>query len=170
MAVYGHQRPGETRVAATPETIKKLIGLGHQVTVQSGDQGRLVGSLLLRRRDIQLELSDLCLERLLLLVAVSLERRQRSFRVGQLRTQGVRIVYSDNQSGQEQTLYYFTTDISNGGISSNPGFFDKLSHQRDFSFHGGRKFLRRTADDLGSNVEKFLFKVVPIESPHKFLV
>lgn len=27
---------GETRVAATPETIKKLIGLGHQVTVQSG--------------------------------------------------------------------------------------------------------------------------------------
>ena len=28
--------PGETRVAATPETIKKLIGQGHQVTVQSG--------------------------------------------------------------------------------------------------------------------------------------
>ncbi len=28
-------RAGETRVAATPETIKKLIGQGHQVTVQS---------------------------------------------------------------------------------------------------------------------------------------
>ena len=27
---------GETRVAATPETIKKLIGQGHQVTIQSG--------------------------------------------------------------------------------------------------------------------------------------
>lgn len=27
---------GETRVAATPETIKKLIGQGHQVTVQRG--------------------------------------------------------------------------------------------------------------------------------------
>ncbi|MGV8841994.1 MAG: Re/Si-specific NAD(P)(+) transhydrogenase subunit alpha [Pseudomonas sp.] len=27
---------GETRVAATPETLKKLIGQGHQVTVQSG--------------------------------------------------------------------------------------------------------------------------------------
>jgi NAD(P) transhydrogenase subunit alpha len=27
---------GETRVAATPETIKKLIGQGHQVTVQTG--------------------------------------------------------------------------------------------------------------------------------------
>jgi NAD(P) transhydrogenase subunit alpha len=27
---------GETRVAATPETIKKLVGQGHQVTVQAG--------------------------------------------------------------------------------------------------------------------------------------
>lgn len=27
---------GETRVAATPETIKKLVGQGHKVTVQSG--------------------------------------------------------------------------------------------------------------------------------------
>ena len=30
---------GETRVAATPETIKKLIGQGHQVTVQAGAGG-----------------------------------------------------------------------------------------------------------------------------------
>ncbi len=29
-------RPGETRVAATPETVKKLIGQGHQVVIQSG--------------------------------------------------------------------------------------------------------------------------------------
>ena len=29
-------RPGETRVAATPETVKKLIAQGHQVIVQSG--------------------------------------------------------------------------------------------------------------------------------------
>ena len=29
-------RPGETRVAATPETVKKLIGQGHRITVQSG--------------------------------------------------------------------------------------------------------------------------------------
>ena len=27
---------GETRVAATPETVKKLVGQGHQVIVQSG--------------------------------------------------------------------------------------------------------------------------------------
>jgi hypothetical protein len=35
---------------------------------------------------------------------------------------GVRIRYSDNQSGNSQTLYYFTTDISDGGIKSTPGF------------------------------------------------
>jgi hypothetical protein len=35
---------------------------------------------------------------------------------------GVRIRYTDNQSGDSQTLYYFTTDISDGGIKSTPGF------------------------------------------------
>jgi hypothetical protein len=35
---------------------------------------------------------------------------------------GVRINYIDNQSGVSQTLYYFTTDISDGGIKSTPGF------------------------------------------------
>ena len=35
---------------------------------------------------------------------------------------GVRINYTDNQSGNSQTLYYFTTDISDGGIKSTPGF------------------------------------------------
>jgi hypothetical protein len=35
---------------------------------------------------------------------------------------GVRISYSDNRSGNTQTLYYFTTDISDGGIKSRPGF------------------------------------------------
>jgi hypothetical protein len=35
---------------------------------------------------------------------------------------GVRINYTDNQSGDSQSLYYFTTDISDGGIKSNPGF------------------------------------------------
>jgi hypothetical protein len=33
-----------------------------------------------------------------------------------------RIRYTDNQSGNSQTLYYFTTDISDGGIKSTPGF------------------------------------------------
>jgi hypothetical protein len=37
-------------------------------------------------------------------------------------TQGVRIRYTDNQSGSAQTLYYFTTDISDGGIKATPGF------------------------------------------------
>jgi hypothetical protein len=37
-------------------------------------------------------------------------------------TPGVRINYIDNHSGMSQTLFYFTTDISDGGIGSNPGF------------------------------------------------
>jgi hypothetical protein len=35
---------------------------------------------------------------------------------------GVRISYIDNHTGDSQTLYYFTTDISDGGIKSTPGF------------------------------------------------
>ncbi len=35
---------------------------------------------------------------------------------------GVRINYTDNQSGSSQTLYYFTTDISDGGTKATPGF------------------------------------------------
>jgi hypothetical protein len=35
---------------------------------------------------------------------------------------GVRIRYSDNQSGNAQTLYYFITDVSDGGIKATPGF------------------------------------------------
>src|SRR2546423_1727520 len=36
--------------------------------------------------------------------------------------QGVRIRYTDNQSGNAQTLFYFTTDISDGGIKATQGF------------------------------------------------
>ena len=35
---------------------------------------------------------------------------------------GVRIRYTDNQSGDSQTMYYFITDISDGGIKATPGF------------------------------------------------
>src|SRR5216117_2357862 len=35
---------------------------------------------------------------------------------------GVRIKYTDNPSGDSQTLYYFTTDISDGGVKATPGF------------------------------------------------
>src|SRR3954471_19115162 len=37
-------------------------------------------------------------------------------------TPGVRIRYIDNESGNAQTLYYFATDISDGGIKASPGF------------------------------------------------
>jgi NAD(P) transhydrogenase subunit alpha len=36
IAVLKESAPGETRVAAVPETVKKIIGLGHTVTVQTG--------------------------------------------------------------------------------------------------------------------------------------
>jgi hypothetical protein len=41
---------------------------------------------------------------------------------------GVRISYIDNPSGDKQTLFYFTTDISDGGIQSNPGFLKFCEH------------------------------------------
>jgi NAD(P) transhydrogenase subunit alpha len=36
IAVTRERRPGETRVAATPDTVKKLIGAGHTVVVEAG--------------------------------------------------------------------------------------------------------------------------------------
>ncbi|GAC1407198.1 MAG: Re/Si-specific NAD(P)(+) transhydrogenase subunit alpha [Burkholderiaceae bacterium] len=36
IGIPAETRPGETRVAATPETVKKLVSAKHQVTVQSG--------------------------------------------------------------------------------------------------------------------------------------
>jgi hypothetical protein len=43
-------------------------------------------------------------------------------------TPGVRINYTDNQSGNSQTMFYFTTDISDGGIGSNPAFMNFCNH------------------------------------------
>ena len=36
LTILKETSPGETRVAATPESVKKLIGLGHSVTIESG--------------------------------------------------------------------------------------------------------------------------------------
>lgn len=43
-------------------------------------------------------------------------------------TPGVRIQFTDSRSNREHTLYYFTTDISDGGISSAPGFLRFCDH------------------------------------------
>jgi hypothetical protein len=43
-------------------------------------------------------------------------------------TPGVRIRYTDNRTGDQQTLFYFTTDISDGGIASSPGFLKFCDH------------------------------------------
>ncbi len=40
IAVLKETAPGETRVAATPETVKKIVGLGHTVTVETGAGAR----------------------------------------------------------------------------------------------------------------------------------
>lgn len=55
-------------------------------------------------------------------------------------TPGVRIDYVDNRSGQKQTLYYFTTDISDGGIASTPGFLRFCDH-----FGVGCSFLKSSS-------------------------
>ena len=41
---------------------------------------------------------------------------------------GVRIKYVDNRTHNAQTMFYFTTDISDGGIKSNPGFLKFCEH------------------------------------------
>ncbi|MEY2601635.1 MAG: hypothetical protein QOJ36_954, partial [Verrucomicrobiota bacterium] len=55
-------------------------------------------------------------------------------------TPGVRIDYIDNHSRQKQTLYYFTTDISDGGIASTPGFLRFCDH-----FGVGSSFLKSSS-------------------------
>jgi hypothetical protein len=55
-------------------------------------------------------------------------------------TPGVRIDYIDNHSHQKQTLYYFTTDISDGGIASTPGFLRFCDH-----FGVGCSFLKSSS-------------------------
>lgn len=52
---------------------------------------------------------------------------------------GVRIKYTDNHSGQQQTLYYFTTDISDGGLASS-GFLKFCDH-----FGVGCSFLKSSS-------------------------
>jgi len=54
-------------------------------------------------------------------------------------TPGVRIRYMDNRSGQDQTLYYFTTDISDGGLASS-GFLKFCSQ-----FGVGCSFLKASS-------------------------
>ena len=61
-------------------------------------------------------------------------------RPGSGETPGVRIDYIDNHSGQQQTLYYFTTDISDGGIASTPGFLRFCDH-----FGVGCSFLKSSS-------------------------
>ena len=61
-------------------------------------------------------------------------------------TSGVHITYTDNATGRQQELFYFTTDISDGGIAANPGFM-KFCEQ-----HGvGASFLKSSSYLLFEN-------------------
>jgi hypothetical protein len=60
-------------------------------------------------------------------------------RAGAAGSPGVRIQYIDNHSGQAQTLYYFTTDISDGGLGSS-GFLKFCSQ-----FGVGCSFLKASS-------------------------
>ena len=65
---------------------------------------------------------------------------------GKSGTPGVHITYVDNASGRQQELFYFTTDISDGGIAANPGFM-KFCEQ-----HGvGASFLKSSSYLLFEN-------------------
>jgi len=44
IAIQKETAPGETRVAATPESVKKLVGLGHEITLETG-AGTVAGFL-----------------------------------------------------------------------------------------------------------------------------
>jgi hypothetical protein len=70
-------------------------------------------------------------------------------------TPGVRINYRDNHSGRAQTMYYFTTDISDGGISSNPAFMNFCNQ-----FGVGASFLKSSSylmfEDGFSRVRNFI--------------
>ncbi len=75
-------------------------------------------------------------------------------RPGRGGTQGVKIEYRDKH-GINQTLYYFTTDISDGGIASSPGFMKFCAS------HGvGASFLKSSSylmfEDGFSRVRNFL--------------
>ena len=72
-------------------------------------------------------------------------------------TPGVRIEYVDNHSHEQQTLYYFSTDISDGGISSSPGFIRFCDH-----FGVGCSFLKSSSylmfEDGFSRVRNFILE------------
>lgn len=77
---------------------------------------------------------------------VSLDRSGALQANGRGGTAGVRISYRDDLTGRDQTLFYFTTDISDGGIAANPGFM-KFCEQRGM----GASFLKSSSYLLFEN-------------------
>lgn len=77
-------------------------------------------------------------------------------------TPGVRIVFT-NANGAEQTLYYFTTDLSDGGVEANPGFLKFCERQgrgtslvKAASYLMHRSYFGRVRDFLLANSDLIL--------------
>ena len=91
-----------------------------------------------------------------------------AFGAGSGSTPGVRINYTDNQSGNSQTMYYFTTDISDGGIKSNPGFL-KFCQRLGV----GSSFLKSCSYLMFENgfgtIRNFMLIIGPISSLYDFV-
>ena len=70
---------------------------------------------------------------------------------------GVRISYIDNRTRRSQTMFYFTTDISNDGIKANPGFLNFCQH-----FGVGAGFLKSSSyllfEDRFGTIRNFLLE------------
>lgn len=99
--------------------------------------------------------------------------RPRQGRAPKFSSDGVRIVFSDRSGGERRTLYYFQTDLSNGGLKVTgftkfiEGFgpSDSLIKSASYLLHGGwfsaarKLLLRRSAvliqDDSGIPLRHF---------------
>jgi hypothetical protein len=72
-------------------------------------------------------------------------------------TPGIRINYTDNASKNPQTMFYFTTDISDGGIAGNPAFMNFCS-----KFGVGASFLKSSSylmfEDGFARVRNFILE------------
>lgn len=81
---------------------------------------------------------------------------------GKRNTPGVKIVFT-SPNGEEQTLYYFTTDLSDGGVEENPAFLKFCEQQgrgtsliKAASYLMHRSYFARVRDFILANSDLIL--------------
>jgi hypothetical protein len=135
---------GKEEIGPAPDPLR-IVDLGSALkTLENAMKSALTTSYFITQ-DMKVDLQEQQLRGVLPILYVFLARadktiRQVTFvsldsggtphesRPGRGGTPGVRIDYIDNGSGREQTVFYFTTDISDGGIASNPAFMKFCDH------------------------------------------